>query len=158
MVYELGFQLPVHYLVSNYGITSSLQHQAHNIRFPTTDLLPVYNHALTSGSQSTDYNFRYSITSFKYYISTQHLPFIKTFFEPKFNMTTNPWVEIKCILWFFHVLYLTILNFHQPFIPCKTFKVYPRPVFSAVYLVYLVCPTSTDQSRDFVWQELITCN
>jgi hypothetical protein len=38
----------------------------------------------------------------------------------------------------FHVLYLTILNFHQPFIPCKTFKVYPRPVFSAVYLVYLV--------------------
>jgi hypothetical protein len=48
------------------------------------------------------------------------------------------------------------LNFHQPFIPCNIFKVYPRPVFSAVYLAYLVCPTSTDQSRDFVWRELIT--
>jgi hypothetical protein len=39
---------------------------AHNIRFPTTDLLPV-NNGITSG-----------------------VPFIQTFLEPKFNMTTNP--------------------------------------------------------------------
>jgi hypothetical protein len=66
----------------------------------------VCNHGLTSGSQSTDYNFRYSITSFKYYTNTQHLPFIQTFLEPKFNMTTNPKISTTWELF----IYVTIKN------------------------------------------------
>jgi hypothetical protein len=88
--------LRIRFLSSNYVITSGLQHLAHNIRFPTTDLFPVSNYGITSGSQSTDYNFRYSII-IKYYTSTQHLPSIQTFLEPKFNMTTNPWKYTKII-------------------------------------------------------------
>jgi hypothetical protein len=32
-----------------------------------------------------------------WFTSTQHLPFIQTFLEPKFNMTTNPWMYAEII-------------------------------------------------------------
>ena len=92
-----GIQLPYNIRFTTSGfqprtITSGLR-----IRFSTSgSQYPVSSYGLTSGSQSTYYNFRYSITSLNY-IQAATCSRYQNISWTQFNVTTNPWKYMEII-------------------------------------------------------------